>query len=165
MEVYFLRHGDAGSRESWKGSDATRPLSADGIARMEREASTMAALRLPPGVILTSPLVRARQTAAIVARALTLEDALADDDRLAPGFGIEELGSIMREHRDTAALMLVGHEPDFSTVIAACIGGGRVDCKKGGLARVDFLDASSQKGLLVWLLPPRVLAPGQHDQP
>jgi phosphohistidine phosphatase len=165
MEVYFLRHGDAGSRESWKGSDATRPLSDEGAARMEREASTMALLRLPLGRILTSPLVRAQQTAEIVARALNLGDSLADDDRLAPGFGIEELGSIMREHRAAAALMLVGHEPDFSTVIAACIGGGRVDCKKGGLARVDFLDASSLKGLLVWLLPPRVLAPGRHDPP
>jgi phosphohistidine phosphatase len=165
VEIYFLRHGDAGSRESWKGSDASRPLSDEGAARMEREASTMALLRLPVGVILTSPLVRARQTAEIVARALTLEHVLADDDRLAPGFGIEELGSIMREHHAAAGVMVVGHEPDFSTVIAACIGGGRVDCKKGGLARVDFLDASSLKGLLAWLLPPRVLAPGRHDPP
>jgi len=165
MEVYFLRHGDAGSRESWKGSDASRPLSAEGAARMEREASTMALLQLPPGPILSSPLVRARQTAEIVARALNRVDALVDDDRLAPGFGIEELGAIMREHRAAPALMLVGHEPDFSTVIAACIGGGRVDCKKGGLARVDFLEASSLKGLLVWLLPPRVLALDRRDPP
>jgi phosphohistidine phosphatase len=163
MEVYFLRHGDAGQRESWKGSDATRPLSDEGAARMEREASTMAQLKLPLGVILTSPLVRARQTAEIVARALGLSDRMTEDERLEPGFGIEELGGIMREHRGAEALMLVGHEPDFSTVIAACIGGGRVDCKKGGLARVDFLDASSLKGLLVWLLPPRILAPGRHD--
>jgi phosphohistidine phosphatase len=163
MEIYFLRHGDAGSRESWKGSDASRPLSDEGAARMEREASAMALLQLRLGLILSSPLVRARQTAEIVARTLKLADALADDDRLAPGFGIDELGGIMREHRAVTALMLVGHEPDFSTVIAACIGGGRVDCKKGGLARVDFQDPSSLSGLLVWLLPPRVLAPGRHD--
>jgi phosphohistidine phosphatase len=163
MEVYFLRHGDAGSRESWKGSDASRPLSDEGAARMERESSTMVLLQLSLGLILSSPLVRARQTAEIVARGLGLADTLADDDRLSPGFGIEDLGRIMRDHRSMSALMLVGHEPDFSTVIAACMGGGRVDCKKGGLARVDFLDASSLKGLLVWLLPPRVLAPGRHD--
>ena len=165
MEVYFLRHGDAGSRESWKGSDASRPLSDEGAARMEREAAAMALLQLPPDVILSSPLVRARQTAEIVARALNLAEALTIEERLSPGFGIDELGSIMREHRGAQALMLVGHEPDFSTVIAACIGGGRVDCKKGGLARVDFLDATSLKGLLVWLLPPRILAPGRHDSP
>jgi phosphohistidine phosphatase len=165
MEIYFLRHGDAGSRESWKGSDASRPLSDEGAARMEREASTLALLRLPLDLIITSPLVRAQQTAEIVARRLNLMDALVEDERLAPGFGAAELGSIMREHRALTALMLVGHEPDFSTVIAACIGGGRVDCKKGGLARVDFQDPSSLSGLLAWLLPPRVLAPGRHDSP
>jgi phosphohistidine phosphatase len=165
MEIYFLRHGDAGSRESWKGSDASRPLSDEGAARMEREASTLALLRLPLDLIISSPLVRAQQTAEIVARRLNLIDALAEDERLAPGFGAAELGSIMREHRALTALMLVGHEPDFSTVIAACIGGGHVECKKGGLARVDFQDPSSLSGLLVWLLPPRVLTPRRHDPP
>ena len=159
MEVYFLRHGDAGSRETWKGSDASRPLSDEGAARMEREASTLALLRLPLDRILTSPLVRAQQTAEIVARRLNLLDALAEDDRLAPGFGMAELGRIMREHRALTALLLVGHEPDFSTVISACIGGGRIECKKGGLARVDIEDPTTLAGLLVWLLPPRVLAP------
>jgi phosphohistidine phosphatase len=159
MEIYFLRHGDAGSRETWKGSDASRPLSDDGAARMEREAATLALLRLPLDRILTSPLVRAQQTAEIVARRLNLMDALADDDRLAPGFSIADLGGIVREYRALTALMLVGHEPDFSSVISACIGGGRVECKKGGLARVDIADPASLSGLLVWLLPPRVLAP------
>ena len=55
--------------------------------------------------------------------------------------------------------MLVGHEPDFSATIAACIGGGSVECKKGGLARLDIDDPDSLSGTLVWLLPPRVLAP------
>ena len=45
----------------------------------------------------------------------------------------------------------------FSDVIAACIGGGRVVCKKGALARVDFEDTAGLEGYLVWLLPPRVL--------
>jgi phosphohistidine phosphatase len=157
MEIYFLRHGDAGSRETWKGTDARRPLSNEGAARMEREASTLALLRLPLDRILTSPLVRAQQTAEIVARRLNLVDALADDDRLAPGFGTAELGRIVQEHRALTALLLVGHEPDFSTVISACIGGGRVECKKGGLARVDIQDLETFAGILVWLLPPRVL--------
>jgi len=84
---------------------------------------------------------------------------LAVDDRLSPGFGPEELGGIFREHRAASALMLVGHEPDFSSTVAACIGGGRIEFKKGGLARVDFESPHSLSGTLVWLLPPRVLAP------
>jgi phosphohistidine phosphatase len=159
MEVYFLRHGEAGKSSRGEGGDAARRLTEEGIARMQREAVFMHGLRLRPEVILTSPLARARQTAEIVARELGLADALAVDERLSPGFGPEELREILREHRGAAALMLVGHEPDFSATIAACVHGGRVECKKGSLARVDFDHPDALSGTLAWLLPPRVLAP------
>lgn len=158
MELYVLRHGDAGSRETWNGSDAERPLSNEGAARMEREAATLARLALPIDVVLTSPLVRARQTAEIVVRRLDLIGALREDDRLAPGFGPEDLGHILQDYRDRRAILLVGHEPDLSAVVSACIGGGLVECKKGGLARVDIKNPGSIEGVLVWLLPPRLLA-------
>jgi phosphohistidine phosphatase len=159
MEVYFLRHGEAGKSSRGLGGDAARQLTEEGIARMEREAAFISALRLRLDAILTSPLVRAQQTAEIIARELRLLDALAVDERLSPGFGPEELAGIVQEHRAAAAVMLVGHEPDFSAVISECIGGGRVECKKGALARVDFDTPDSSSGVLVWLLPPRVLAP------
>jgi phosphohistidine phosphatase len=160
MEIYFLRHGDAGAAEGWKGTDAERPLSAEGTARMRREADVIA--RLHPGVdlILTSPLVRARQTAQIVARALHKESALTPDERLAPGFHAGALARILEDYVARGGLMLVGHEPDFSRVISACTGGGRLECKKGSLIRVD-ITGPSLTGILVWLLPPRVLAPPQ----
>jgi phosphohistidine phosphatase len=160
MEIYFLRHGDAGAAEGWKGPDAERPLSAEGTARMQREADAIARLRPGVDLILTSPLVRARQTAQIVAQALHKEGALSPDDRLAPGFHARALARILEEHAGRAGLMLVGHEPDFSSVIAACTGGGRIECKKGSLIRVD-ITGPSLAGILVWLLPPRVLAPPQ----
>jgi phosphohistidine phosphatase len=158
MEVYFLRHGEAGKSGRGQGGDAARELTEEGIARMEREAASISALRLRLDAVLTSPLVRARQTAEIVARKLRLLDALAVDERLSPGFNPEGLRRILREHGSASALMVVGHEPDFSGTIAACIGGGRVECKKGALVRVDF-DPDSFSGTLIWLLPPRVLAP------
>ena len=159
MDIYFLRHGEAGKSGGGRGGDAERPLTEEGVARMEREAALIATLRLGLDLIITSPLVRAQQTAEIVARELRLLDTLAIDDRLAPGFGPNELRALLREHRANTALLLVGHEPDFSQTIAACIGGGRIECKKGGLARVDFDDPDALSGRLVWLLPPRVLAP------
>jgi phosphohistidine phosphatase len=159
MEVYFLRHGEAGKGSGGHGGDAARQLTEEGIARMEREAVFISALRLRLDAILTSPLVRAQQTAEIVARELRLLDALAVEDHLSPGFGPEELRRILQEHRAAGALMLVGHEPDFSSTIAACIDGGRVEIKKGALARVDIDNPDSLSGILVWLLPPRVLAP------
>jgi phosphohistidine phosphatase len=159
MEFYFLRHGEAEKSNGGQGGDDKRPLTEEGAARMERGALLIATLRLGLDLIMTSPLVRAQQTAEIVARELHLLDALAIDDRLAPGFGPEELQAILREHRSSTALMLVGHEPDFSSTIAACIEGGHIECKKGGLARVDLDNPDVLSGRLVWLLPPRVLVP------
>jgi len=159
MEIYFLRHGDAGTAEGWKGSDAERPLSKEGAARMEREAAAIAHLRPVLDAILTSPLVRTRQTAEIVAKKLRLGQKVVPDERLAPGFGSAELKEILEERPACRGLLVVGHEPDFSKVISACIGGGAVECKKGSLIRVDMDDVASLAGVLVWLLPPRVLAP------
>jgi phosphohistidine phosphatase len=159
MEIYFLRHGDAGAAEGWKGSDAERPLSKEGAARMEKEAAAIARLRPTLDMILTSPLVRARQTAEIVARKLRLTQALIVEERLAPGFAAADLKRILKARRASRGLLLVGHEPDFSRVISACIGGGSVECRKGSLIRVDMDDPASLSGVLVWLLPPGALAP------
>jgi phosphohistidine phosphatase len=159
MEVYFLRHGEAGKSARGQGGDAARALTEDGIARMKREAIFIAGLRLRLDAILTSPLIRAHQTAEIVARELGLLDCLAVDERLSPGFDRERLREILRERSSAEALMLVGHEPDFSAAIAACIHGGRIECKKGALARLDFDRPDSLTATLAWLLPPRVMAP------
>jgi phosphohistidine phosphatase len=159
MQLYFLRHGEAGAQEHWKGKDAERPLSKEGASRMEKEAEAIARLQLTLDAILTSPLLRALQTAQIVAKKMRLEEAIVVEERLAPGFGAAELQRIIAEYRPMRGLLLVGHEPDFSQAISACIGGGRVECKKGSLIRVDIDESSPQMATLVWLLPPRVLAP------
>jgi phosphohistidine phosphatase len=158
MKLYFLRHGLAGSRGRWAGPDSERPLTDEGIARMEREAATLGALGLSLDVIVTSPLVRAYQTAEIIARKVDLLDRLVTDERLAPGFGVRELRGILDDHPGAVAVMLVGHEPDFSLAVGDLIGGGTVAFKKGGLGRVDTSDASLGDAELAWLLPPSVLA-------
>ncbi len=158
MDLYFLRHGEAGKKDDWTGQDRERPLTEEGIERMKEVASTIAAMRLGVELILSSPLVRAQQTAEIVARALRPHALLRADARLAPGFGSDELAQVIRENNDRKALMLVGHEPDFTETIAACIGGGRIECRKGGLARVEIADIATLHGTLLWLIPPRVLA-------
>lgn len=157
MELYFLRHGLAGSRRRWAGLDSERPLTDDGKALMEREAATLEALGLSLDVIVTSPLARASQTAEIVARKVGLLDRLVTDERLVPGFGVRELREILGDHPDAVAVMLVGHEPDFSLTVGDLIGGGTVAFKKGGLGRVHASDASLGDAELVWLLPPSVL--------
>ena len=145
MILYFLRHGVAGNREEWQGDDGLRPLTQKGMKNMVRQAESLADLGFDLDIILTSPLTRAFQTADIVAHELKMGEKLVQDERLAPGFGIEELVQVLKDHADAESIMLVGHEPDFSQTVAALVG-GRVLLKKGGLARVDVTSADPLQG-------------------
>jgi phosphohistidine phosphatase len=157
VKLFFLRHGLADRSAYQGGDDRLRPLTPRGVTRMRAEAVTLARLGLGRPVILTSPLTRCRQTAAIAAAALNLDDQVCEDDRLAPGFDLEDLDAILAEHPDRDTFLLVGHEPDFSWVVSELTGGSAIVFKKGGLARVDLLPRPPVAGDLVWLIPPKVL--------
>jgi len=158
MRLYFLRHGPAGDRDTWQGSDFDRPLTADGKKRIACEAKTIAGLDLGIGLVVTSPLVRARQTAQIVVDELDLRDALVEDERVGLSFSTRALEEILRAHADRSALMLVGHEPSMSQTVGELIGGGNVDFKKGALAAVEVARHSPLAGRLLWLAAPKLLA-------
>ncbi len=160
MDLFLLRHGIAVEREEWEGDDRERPLSEDGVSRMQAEAKTMASLGLGLERVVCSPFTRARQTAEIVAKTLGLTNALAEDERLEPGFDSVGLERILRERRGLKTLMLVGHEPDLSRIIGK-LTGARVEFKSGSLARIGVPDPQSPKGTLLWLLPPGALAIGR----
>lgn len=154
--LFFLRHGRA-DRAAYQGSDDhERPLVPEGMRRSRLTASVLDRLGLQPDLIITSPLLRARQTAQIVADGLGLDDRLQVDDRLGLGFNLAALTAILSgvpgEARD---IMLVGHEPGQSMVIGA-LTGGDVAMRKGALARVDLDPGIPLRGQLVWLLQPRV---------
>ena len=159
MELYLLRHGDAGGREAWQGDDRERPLTEAGASGIRTEARTLAAMKLGVTLVITSPFTRAVQTAEIVCGALGLSVSPLRDERLAPGFGLRGLREILAAHAEAGVILLVGHEPDFSKTIGECIGRGRVECRKGGLARLEIRDPRKARGVLRWLLPPEVLAP------
>ncbi len=157
MKVYFLRHGLASDREQWQGDDFERPLTDEGREKMAREAKALAKLGIALDAIITSPLVRAKQTAEIVADRLKLHNRLKKDERLSPGFDAEQLRLVLQDHTDADAIMLVGHEPDFSATIEHIVGGAKIDLKKGGLACVDLANVASLDGVLLWLVPPKLL--------
>lgn len=158
MKLYFLRHGQAGDREDWAGDDFYRPLTTDGVKRMEREAETIEELDLELEIIITSPLVRAKQTAEILAKKLKMKDRIVEDHDLGLDFTFERLRDILAGHRDKKAIMLVGHEPSMSRTIGQLVGGAKIELKKGGLAFVELASPSSGTGELVWLVPPKILA-------
>ncbi len=160
MDVYFLRHGLAVDRDEWRGPDGARPLTDEGREKTRRAARTLDRLGVRPQAIVTSPLVRARQTAEIVAKRLGLEKALGEDPRLGPGFAAAALPAVLEPFAAAAAVLLVGHEPDFSVAIGETIGGADLVMKKGGLALVAVPDPAKPRGTLQWLLPPRVLSAG-----
>jgi phosphohistidine phosphatase len=165
VRCYFLRHGIAVEPDEWKGRDFDRPLTPEGRRRMEREASTIADLSLGLDLIITSPLLRARQTAEIVAKRLGMIDRILEDERLGGGFGIALLVPIIAAHEKAEALMFVGHEPSLSLTVGRLVGDARVEMKKGALAGVALGGASAAHGALICLIPPKALARKKRGEP
>jgi phosphohistidine phosphatase len=161
MELYFLRHGKAVDPGSiGAGDDFSRPLTGPGFDEMEAEAEAFERLKLKLDLILSSPLVRAKQTAEIVAKRLGLKKRLIVAEPLASGCDLERLRHLLAQHSGSERILLVGHEPDFSSMVGELIGGGAasVEIKKASLAALKTnRSVRPGSGTLRWLLPPRVL--------
>ena len=149
MQLYFLRHGEA-DWPGWTKPDDERPLTDFGKKEVRQVAKFLNRLKVKPNLIVTSPLPRAAQTAEVAAEQLKIK--LRQDEGLEPGFGIGELKSVLKRH-GSKVLMLVGHEPDFTSVISA-LTGAALKLSKAGVALVD-LDPETEKGRLLWLFPPK----------
>ena len=149
MQLYFLRHGEA-DWPGWTKPDDERPLTDFGKKEVGQVAKFLNRLKVRPDLIVTSPLPRALHTAEVAAEQLKAK--LRQDEALEPGFGISELSTVIKRHR-SKVLMLVGHEPDFSSVISA-LTGGFVKMSKAGVALID-IDPETEKGRLLWLFPPK----------
>lgn len=161
MEIYLLRHSHAGDPAKWHGDDASRPLSERGRNQATRLARHLRAIDVRPDVIVSSPKARSRETAEIIGRALGRGVTL--DERAASGLGLPELGGIIREAGMPASVMIVGHDPDLSALLAEMTGGPPILMRKGSLARVDVDPPTPDRplargcGTLAWLVPPELL--------
>ncbi len=155
MRLYFFRHGEAEDNTHGQMDDADRQLTSRGVARTRQAARFLRALGVRPGVLFSSPLARARETADILGEQLRLAVKLTPE--LAPGFGPDALERLTQGLSEKDEVMLVGHEPDFSTTVTALTGLGRVVVKRGGLVRVDIVASGPLRGNLVWLLTPKIM--------
>ncbi|HEX3420106.1 MAG TPA: phosphohistidine phosphatase SixA [Candidatus Udaeobacter sp.] len=149
MQLYFFRHGEA-DWPGWTKPDDERPLTDFGKKEARQVAKFLNRLKVKPNLIMTSPLPRALQTAEAAAE--QLKTKLRQEEALHPGFGINEL-RILLKRNGAKVLMLVGHEPDFTSVISA-LTGASLRLSKAGVALVD-LDPETEKGKLLWLFPPK----------
>jgi phosphohistidine phosphatase len=159
--LYLLRHAHAGNGAAWTGDDALRPLSSRGRQQAQRLGKLLAARGIVPDTIVSSPKVRARQTANLVADVLGV--GVANDERLAERFDLDALAAIMAGVGGTS-LMLVGHDPDFSDILATLVGAADLPMRKGAIARVDLaLPLAPGCGILRWLFPPELLPDAADD--
>jgi phosphohistidine phosphatase len=155
MELHLLRHADAGDPGQWKGPDALRPLSPKGQRQAERLARHLERIGYGLDVVVTSPKVRARETADQLASALALRVVV--DERLANPLGLSELQAILEAADNVARPVLVGHDPDFSSLLSL-LTGVQGTMAKGAFARIAFEPpVSPGAGTLDFLLPPRLL--------
>lgn len=156
--LYLIRHAIAFERGPKWPDDTKRPLTKDGIEKMHRAARGLSALGVDCGVLLSSPLVRARQTAEIVAAACKRPPKIVETPELAPDQGPDAVAGIVNASK-APEIGLVGHEPDLGQLAAWLIGAPRpIPFKKGGVARIDVSGAVVQgSGQLVWLATPSLL--------
>ena len=154
-----MRHAIAAERgEDWPNDDK-RPLTARGVARFKECVDGLAKLGVAVDEIFTSPLIRAAQTAELLASGLPGRPAVKVLDVLspghAPGFVLARLARAARRRR----IALVGHEPALGELAAHLIGAGRaLPFRKGGVCRIDVESLTSRRpAALTWFVTPRLL--------
>jgi phosphohistidine phosphatase len=157
LEIYILRHGIAVPAGTPGYSEAERPLTEEGRAKMIKAAKGIAAVVGEVDVILTSPLKRAHETALLAALVLGGKEKVVTFDPLKPATPPEPLLKALAPYRQKERLMLVGHEPDLSAFASSLAGaqGSVLALKKGGLCRIDIGELPPREpGVLRWLLTP-----------
>jgi phosphohistidine phosphatase len=161
MELYLLRHAHAGDPGVWDGPDDQRPLSDRGEKQTDRLGRFLAGIAFAPDAIITSPKVRASQTADILARHLGVP--LVVDSRLGGGLDLGALDAILHDAGDPLRPVLVGHDPDFTDLVETLTGSSAVTMRKGSFVRIDIdRPFGPGAGRLEWLVTPDLLKPGRQ---
>lgn len=161
MELYLLRHGIAeDSRQSPTGSDSSRRLTAEGRDKILGIAENLKNAGYEIDRVISSPLIRARQTAEIVAKVFKIKHEIILCDHLYPG---SSAGDFLKElksfRKDTEGLMAVGHEPFMSTFTEKVLGfqNGMIEFKKGGFCHLTLAwKGDSLQSVLHCLAPPKI---------
>ena len=167
MELLIIRHAIAAERDGrrWR-DDGARPLTALGMRRSRRAAAGLRAITEAPDRLLTSPLVRARQTAKILTEVAGWPPA-EEAAELLPGTAPLKVLTLLANDR-SKRVALVGHQPDLGALLSACLLGNRglisVDLKKNAIACVSFPgSARAGRAVLKWLATPRMLRALRRD--
>jgi phosphohistidine phosphatase len=159
LELYLIRHGLAAERGDEYPDDSKRPLTAEGIASLRKEVKALEALGVSFDHIITSPLVRTKQTADVFAQHLPSKPSVSTSDSLAPAGSPAGVVQEIVKHARKERVALVGHEPNLGELAARLIGAkSPIEFKKGGICRIDFETLPPKgAGALRWLVTPKML--------
>ncbi len=161
MDLFILRHAEAGKSLPARAKDAERALTADGKEELEEVARSLARMKIKPDHIVSSPLRRSRETAEIVAKALKKRGKVEIWDELKPEGSKVDLYKRLAKVKPESRVLMVGHEPYLTQVINDMMGhqgAARILLRKGGLARLSIKSlVPKPEGELRWLLTPRLL--------
>ena len=156
MQLYLLRHAEA---EDVATRDDQRALTNKGEKQARNVAKFCRTHSILPEVILSSPSVRAEQTARIFAAEVDLRDSVELKDFLRPGMTAENALSCLEKYSEKASILLVGHEPDFSKLAGFLIGtsGGNIHFRKATLMSVSLAKMEPGAGTVDFLIPVKCL--------
>jgi len=161
MQLYIVRHGIAIDREDPKcPPEAERYLTEEGVEKTKQAAKGIAALGIHADLMISSPYVRAMQTAAIFSAALDYpKQKIRRTASLLPG---AEPTAILRElarEKNASSVLCFGHAPHVDGLLAAAVGAPHhiTSIKKAGVALVELKRLSPPNGQLVWLVTPKLI--------
>lgn len=160
MEIYLLRHGEAVPRGTPGYPNDDRPLTEDGIVKMTEASKGIAKIIDRIDVIVSSPLIRALDTAKIAAEAIGYNKKIVTTEYLVPGYPQRSLFGFLKEYNNKDKIMLTGHEPHLGYLASRMLGIEEhvIEFKKGGLCRIDISKFPPEKpGTLVWHLTQKQL--------
>jgi phosphohistidine phosphatase len=157
-ELYLIRHGIAEERGDAWPDDSKRPLTDEGISRLRRIARGLVRIGVELDVVLTSPLVRTRQTAELVAGAFEAKPAIVTIESLAPGGAAAAVLADLEKHAKRTQIALVGHEPGIGELAARLLGHRHpIEFKKGAVCRIDVTSLPpGGPGHLRWFVTPKI---------
>jgi phosphohistidine phosphatase len=156
MNLYLMRHADAGVSRHNPKLDAKRGLVKEGKEQCMVMARMLGALKVQVDVIISSPLKRALQTAQFVGTELGYEAKVEVSSALGPDGDFPALQKLIEKYGDREGVLMVGHNPNLFQFLGRIItgnGGAGVRLRKGSVARIDM---SKHPPLLQWLVDPRM---------
>ena len=158
-ELYLVRHAIAAERGGEWPDDSKRPLTERGIGRFKEGVKGLRHLDVAIDEIFASPLVRAKQTADLLAAGVDGKPPVKLLEALAPGHTAAAVMTQLAKTAKRRRIALVGHEPDLGELAAHLIGAGRaMPFKKGGVCRIDLESLISKRaGSLIWFVTPNIL--------